>query len=700
MNNLDSQLIRKYITLVENVNKSIENKDNVIKEPLDEQMSMFQDALKSLSNTIKAEPSLFQQLRTNSDIVRKYGLNNADDLANALKNNKIAPADAGKIVKDILKNPNTKELAIKIKGLISTEPGFIEIAKRIYPKGTQMPFDKAKMEIAKKTLAQLGITDAKVVDDMLKNAYQKSLNTTGNVVKKGAQKADDVAKAVKKSGDDVAKAGTQLSDDTVKIIDDGIKTTKETKNIYIFIKDYIKEIKVTIINNIKNYTIPKKLLYFLLISGGFALLYSLLKGNDQVIVIKDDDGNEIDKNKLPGWAQCMQNLVKSGKGELTKSSKGNPIVKVKTGTGRPEIDEKNGVLFFMDYTVLSMDGKIKGTWKCKGGQVQTIDEQSTGNITNDVSKMIDLLDFPVYESDLIQANKLLEKYVNNGQGKEFLQLYNDSGLADASLETSLKYIATYKPGSVQAKNQMYDKLRKIQSGKTGGGGTSTGDPLDGIEIIWGNKKKDDDKEKEKIKKDKYADCPNFPLYFGCKGPLVSELQTCLKMTGVDGKLGPNTKATAEAWGTKNNIELKENFPGGGGRFAVTEENFNKICGGKPVPEIITPTPNPNDPKPTPTPNPNDPKPTPTPKPEDPVIPTTDDTTKKLVQELIRNSHLEQRRENKWVYRGPDLTPEQEQLLIKYFKGAGFEPKSANNAVKDWRRGDKIVFKRTGSYDEE
>ena len=39
------------VTINKVQNKSIENKDNVIKEPLDEQMSMFQDALKSLSNT-------------------------------------------------------------------------------------------------------------------------------------------------------------------------------------------------------------------------------------------------------------------------------------------------------------------------------------------------------------------------------------------------------------------------------------------------------------------------------------------------------------------------------------------------------------------------------------------------------------------------------------------------------------------------
>lgn len=703
MNNLDSQLIRKYITLVENVNKDIENK-----KPLDEQMVMFQDALKSLANTIKAEPGLFSQLKNNSDIIRKYGLNNIDDLINALKNNKIAPADAGKIVKDILKNPGTKELAIKIKGLISSEPGFIEIAKKVFPKGTQFGFDKAKMDIAKKTLAQLGITDAKAAEEMLKNAYQKSLTTTGRTTRKVGQTADDAIKAGTKAddaakagtkADDAAKAGTKADDaakitkidgEAVQIIDDGLKTGKETKNIYAFIRDYIKEIKVTIINNIKNYTIPKKLLQFLLVAGGMYLLYNLLKGNEKTIIIKDDEGNEIDKDKLPGWAECMKNLIKSGKGELTKSSKGNPIVKVKSGTGRSDIDEKNGVLFFMDYTVLSMDGKIKGTWKCKGGKVQPIGEQSSNNITNDVEIMIDLLDFPVTENDLVQANKLLQKYVDNGQGKQFLQLYNDSGLADASLETSLNYIATFNPGSVQAKNQMYDKLRKIQSGKTDSGKSSTGDPLSDIEITWDNEKK---KEKEVPKKeDMYKECNKFPLYFGCKGSLVIRLQECLRMSGVDGKLGPNTKATAEAWGERNNVSMTENLPGGGGRFAVTEENFNKICGSTPIPTTTGETPTNTGTTITNTGE--------TPTNTGTTITTTGETPtntqhpgqelfNRLVGEkkLISRNFLGNRR---FVLKDVELTSEEQKLLEDIM----FEKYrySLIRSKEDYKDGDKLVFK--------
>ena len=420
--------------------------------------------------------------------------------------------------------------------------------------------------------------------------------------------------------------------------------------------------------------------------GGTWILWHWFKQNN----IEDKDipsDPPVDPNNE--WAPCLKKLKESGQAKVVKTSSNTLVLRV-INTTYPD-----GVLFFTDGKVLTNDGKRKGTWKCKGGKVQPIDEQSTGNIANDVSKMIGLLDFPVYESDLIQANKLLEKYVNNGQGKEFLQLYNDSGLADASLETSLKYIATYKPGSVQAKNQMYDKLRKIQSGKTGGGGTSTGgggtstgDSLDGIEIIW-----DDNKKKEEIipiKKDYYKDCPNFPLYLGCKGPLVSELQTCLKMTGVDGKLGPNTMATAESWGKSNNIELKEKFPGGGGRFAVTEENFNKICGGKPVPVPVPIKPEEDPIIPTPV-KPEDPEPV---KPEDPEEPTnTEHPGQKLYNRLMGEKKLLSRNflgNRRIVLKDVELTPEEQKLLedIMFNKYRY----SLIRSKEEYKDGDKLVFK--------
>jgi hypothetical protein len=712
MENLDSQLIRKYITLVENVEKSIENGVINTKKPLDEQMSLFNDALKSLANTVKAEPALFQQLKNETNIISKYKINNIDDLIKLLNDGKVANSEAGTIVKNILKNPGSKELAIKIKGLISAEPGFIEIAKKVYPKGTQMPFNQKNMDIAKNTLKQLGIEE-KVAEDMLKTAYQKSLNVSGKNITKIGKDPVKVGKDAGKVGKDagkVGKEGTAIADDVAREIETGIKTTNETKNIFIFIKDYIKEIKVTIINNIRTFIIPNKLLAWLLVGGGLIVLYNLLKGSGGEIVIKDENDKIIDPNKLEGWAQCMKNLIKNNQGELTKSSKGNPVVKV-TKTGNSEYDALGGLLFFTDYTVLSMDGRSKkGKWKCKSGQVQTIDEkylneQATNNITNDVSVMIDLLDFPVTKNDLVQANNLLQKYVTNGQGKEFLNLYNDSGLANASLETSLNYIATFDPASVQAKNQMYDKIKQIKTGKGGQGKpTNTGDPLSGIEITW-----DDGKPtptQKPIPENNYRDCNNFPLFFGCKGKLVSDLQTCLKMTSTDGKFGPATKAAAESWAKSNNITLKApiNAPGGGvyETFGVTEENFKKICGGT-EPIKPTPTPNVQDPlTPTPTPNVQDPlTPTPTPNVQEPT-PTDNDaiSIQKLLERLKRNNQLVDTSRNRTVYRGPDLTPEEQSLLIKHMKGSGFEPKNPNKAVREWRRGDKIVFKRTGSYGEE
>ena len=706
MENNNSLLIRKYINLMESINNKLITNEKILNEDL---IASAAREGKLVASELEGYLKMMMKDNKIAQNLTKSGIRTSEELLNALKGNKLNSALKGSLELSILKSntKNAKLIDLASENLVRNgmfdKKYAAEFAKGqpAYEKALKSAgySDDAITKIVQKKFNQIDPKTGKPYErpqTIKKGDVDISNNKPKNAddtAKTGVKNADDAAKTGVKNADDAAKTGTQISDETVKEIDNTIKTGNETKSIYVFIKDYIKEIKVTIINNIKNYTIPKKLLYFLLISGGIAALYSLLKGNDKVIVIKDDGGNEIDPNKLPGWAQCMRNLVKSGKGELTNSSKGNPIVKVKPGTGRPEIDEKNGVLFFMDYTVLSMDGKIKGTWKCKGGKVQTIDEQSTGDIIlkNDVSKMIDLLDFPVTESDLIQANKLLEKYVNNGQGKQFLDLYNDSGLADASLETSLKYIATFNPGSVQAKNQMYDKLRKIQSGKTGGGGTSTGDPLDGIEIIWGNKKKDDDKDEKPEKKDKYVDCPNFPLYFGCKGPLVSELQTCLKMTGVDGKLGPNTMATAEAWGKSNNIELKEGFPGGGGRFAVTEENFKKICGGKPVPEPITGTTTSGTTITTTGETPTTSGTTITTTGETPT--NTEHPGQKLFNRLMGEKKLFPRNflgNRRFVLKDVELTPEEQKLLedIMFNKYRY----SLIRSKEDYKDGDKLVFK--------
>lgn len=691
MENKNSLFIRKYITLVESINNKLITGEKVLNEDL---IASAAREGKLIASELEAYLKIMMKDTKIADELIKSGIRTSEELLLALKGNKLSNTLKGALELGVLKS-NTKNA--KLIDLASENL----VRNKLFDKKYATEFAKGQPAY------ESALKNAGYSDDAITKIVQKKFNQidpkTGKpykrpeTIKKGdvdiSTKKTDTGKVGKDAGK-VGKEGTAIADDVAREIETGIKTTNETKNIFIFIKDYIKEIKVTIINNIRNFTIPNKLLAWLLVGGGLIVLYNLLKGSGGEIVIKDENGKIIDPNKLEGWAQCMQNLIKNNQGELTKSSKGNPVVKV-TKTGNSEYDALGGLLFFTDYTVLSMDGRSKkGKWKCKSGQVQPMDEkylneQATNNMPNDVSVMIDLLDFPVTKNDLVQANNLLQKYVTNGQGKEFLNLYNDSGLADASLETSLNYIATFDPASVQAKNQMYDKIKQIKTGKGGQGKpTNTGDPLSGIEITW-----DDGKPtptQKPIPENNYRDCNNFPLFFGCKGKLVSDLQTCLKMTSTDGKFGPATKAAAESWAKSNNITLKApiNAPGGGvyETFGVTEENFNKICGGtEPI-------------KPTPTPNVQDPlTPTPTPNVQEPV---KKDDGEELYSRLLRQSDIEQRTRNKIVYKGPQLTPEEQSLLVKYMKSSGFEPKKPNERRRDWKRGDRIVFERTGSYDEE
>lgn len=420
--------------------------------------------------------------------------------------------------------------------------------------------------------------------------------------------------------------------------------------------------------------------------GGAVLLWYWFKQNkieDPEIPVKPpiDPNNE--------WAPCLVKILENKQGRVDKLTSGTLVVKVKNTT------YPDGVLFFGDGKVLTNNGKRKGTWKCKGGKVQPIDEQSTGsNLNSDVEKIISYLKGNVINSGMLtNVKNILNTYNKSGKGKQLLSAYKR--ISGEFLENTLQSKTTLNdPSERKIRNEIYTIIRSVK----GSGGTSTGDPLSDIEIIWDDNKKKDEEDPipTPIKKDKYVNCPNFPLYFGCKGPLVSELQTCLKMTGVDGKLGPNTKATAEAWGKSNNIELKEGFPGGGGRFAVTEENFKKICGGKPVPVPVPIKPEEDPIIPTPV-KPEDPKPV-NPK-EDPVIPTpvnTEDLGKKLYDRLRAERSLIYKEgmfgggDRKAVYRGGELSEDEEKLLIGYM---GTKNYSLSRENEDYSKGDKLVFKR-------
>ena len=570
----------------------------------------------------------------------KTQLKTSDEIFNAIKNNSLSSKELGRVEKGFLKSTNTSpELRKSIVEDYVDDPAILKELGKVYG---------GKTNDIKKYLKSKGYADDSINEIITQLKKNGKIDKGGNFIGGGKPKTTDPNKP-----DPNLNPGPTLDPSWWE----KIKKIGWTKAV-------LAAASVGVVSYLLWYWFKQN------------------KIEDPEIPVKPpiDPNNE--------WAPCLVKILENKQGRVDKLTSGTLVVKVKNTT------YPDGVLFFGDGKVLTNNGKRKGTWKCKGGKVQPIDEQSTGsNLNSDVEKIISYLKGNVINSGMLtNVKNILNTYNKNGKGKQLLSAYKR--ISGEFLENTLQSKTTLNdPSERKIRNEIYTIIRSVK----GSGGTSTGDPLSDIEIIWDDNKKKDEEDPiipTPVKKDKYVNCPNFPLYFGCKGPLVSELQTCLKMTGVDGKLGPNTKATAEAWGTKNNIELKEGFPGGGGRFAVTEENFKKICGGKPVPVPIKPEEDPIIPTPV---KPEDPKPV-KPK-EDPVIPTpvnTEDLGKKLYDRLRAERSLIYKEgmfgggDRKAVYRGGELSEDEEKLLIGYMGTINY---SLSRENEDYSKGDKLVFKK-------
>lgn len=602
MENKDAILIRKYLTLMESIDNKIESNEE---EPLDEQVGMFKDLIKTLGRTVETEKALWQTLKTEIPTIGGR-FKSAAEFKAAAEAGKITAAESSEIVKYAIKN--VPEVAVKMKGLLRGQPEFAEIAKQVFPKGTQMAADPRKLELAKKTMAQFGI-EGKEAEAMLKKAAQDaggSTKVTAKAVDKAvAKRAGDTTKKATGAGKDAAKTAEEASKISkgkeVMIAGGGKKYHEWLKKMW----EKFGKKKTVIEDGIKKVTVTKKLLQWALLAGGAYFIYSLLTDSDgSDVIVTDEGGNVVDPNLIDGMAECLRNLIDNGSAQIEESSDGSPIVYVKN-TGNSEYDSLGGLNFYMNGRVISDDASKRGNWKCKQGKIQTIpesfviNEQSDDEIANDVETMIDLLDFPVSGDDLVKANAMLTKYANGTRGKDFLELYDKSGLADASLETSLDYIATFKASSVQAKNNMYKLIKKIESGKTGGdegGGGDNKADLSGIEITWDGDKVTPPTPTPPVPvppTPKYIQCDSFPFRFGCKNVKIKEVQRCLGMEAEyqTGNFGPLTLRV-----------MRNKF----GMDVIDEITYNGIIakcnGGTPKPDTgstITP-PKPTETKPTET----------------------------------------------------------------------------------------------------
>ena len=283
----------------------------------------------------------------------------------------------------------------------------------------------------------------------------------------------------------------QTTDQAIKAIDDN-KGTVDSATIEED-KEKVKENKGWIrkgIDKIKDKLSWQWLFKLGLVGyGGYKLYRWLSKG---------------DNTPNYSFGQCIFQLEKYG--AEGNENNGNYIVTL-TKTGTAEYDSHGGLIFHAaDGDHLEKGGlvtygdlKRKGTWFCESNiakpqqtNEETLNEELLNefkadpskfgqNLNNDVHSMIRLLDFPVYGDDLKNALQLLTIYRNNGQGKEFLDRYQKSGLGGGDLEKTLDYVVAIKPESVELKDKLLNMAKEMKSGVK-----TTGDPLKdlGIRITW------------------------------------------------------------------------------------------------------------------------------------------------------------------------------------------------------------------------
>jgi hypothetical protein len=377
------------------------------------------------------------------------------------------------------------------------------------------------------------------------------------------------------------------------------------------------------------------------------------------------------------WAPCIQNLINNKSGVVSVSPSGQISVLV-TKTGNSEYDNAGGLKFYSNGRVWSSDNTKKGSWTCKGGEAQTnemsLNEQTSTEIDSDVETMIDLLDFPVTSNDKQDALVMLKKYSTSPKGKEFLQSYKDAGVGGGSLKKSVSYITTTKASSARAKREMLGLISQIEGGKTTPTPTitpnpSTGGGIGGINITWDGEKTTepvtpDVKSSEGTKKSsKFTDRDKFPYSFGHRGPIIKEVQICFGFPKKwqTGNFGPITlKKLQELYGTS---EINEDT------YKRIKEKCNPTStSGTPAPTTpTTTTPTTTTPVPTPT--------STTPTSTTPTSTTPTSTTKPISDEVkqeIRSNLKKRGIDGAYVYKGRDLTPDEQNYLIGYAKERGYE----------------------------
>lgn len=527
-------------------------------------------ALKDVVTVGKAagDPILIGIKDAKTGKIVERGAQTYNELANALKNNRVNANELARLESGLLKAKTPVDPAVTtelVKSLVSSERFVKEYALLSGKELENALRSKKYSEQSIKEILNVTKTDKNYQAAVRK--YKKDTGVTGAkkaTPKKGTAKQTGTgATATAKTGDinitinntapfagekvitnvdDAAKArveatnGAKAAGDTkaADVIDDAIRQTENlTQNALNKLNDVRKISKV------------QKVLYGLAAVAGGYMVYRFLFG-------PNTEPESPQYNVLP---KCVLDLLDDDGVQADTTADGIIRVRV-TKTGNPEYDKVGGLIFNNDGTVQLADGSRTGTYKCKevAGETQIVSEPlqeiklrfseilnygnknilseatevTTQEMTNYVDTAVSDLDGWVDNENLTSLKNILTKlkgktYKGKNALSEFLRFYSaDEGGDDFVADVNSVGVKTLGVQGIELKDEILRMFAAVEV-KREGDGKQTG--LGGIEITWNDNRQEPPPPKP-IKNDEFKDCFNFPITPGCIASPVYEVQKC------------------------------------------------------------------------------------------------------------------------------------------------------------------------------
>ena len=290
--------------------------------------------------------------------------------------------------------------------------------------------------------------------------------------------------------------------------------------------------------------------------GATALWWWLYDNNVPI----PDDTPQTEPQDTGEWGPCLSKMISEKSARVSVTPKGTVVVVVSKTDKYP-----GGIQFFSNGRVMNLQTKEMGTWKCSSTGVvkeTNINEQVDTQLATDVNDLIDYLDFPVYGNDLQNAYNILLRYSKNGKGKQLLRNYSrtdNEDLKSVVMSLNMKMRDDESGQLVDAIVKLYDNIMgntTVDSSQQQNKSTVTiNEQNSKIYIVWDKDKKTNDGGTPKVddgnKKDsgksklKFHKCDSFPFEFGCRSPLIGEIQKCIGVSPSYGNFGPWTLKALE-----------------------------------------------------------------------------------------------------------------------------------------------------------